>query len=219
MAKGDHLRDVLLYQAEPTITPHDLFCASPVITMRNTKTGTRKQIGRRFVRKRRPFELRECLVYTDASCFNNGGDDAVAESIVAYQPEPFAPNDFDEDESFMGIAEHETYELPEYTLDRASRYIRPSSNRAKLYAAIRALEARPWAQEKWRTLVIAGDLEYVVNGITDWIWKWRDNNWILRNGRRVANVDLWELLLDRILDLDRQGVAVKFWKVPRVKNT
>ena len=111
------------------------------------------------------------------------------------------------------------HKLPDHTLYGRKRFARPTSNRVKLYAAIKALEARPWAEERWKTIVVAGDLELVVNGITEWVWRWRENDWTRSDGKTVANVDLWEVLLDRIVDLDRQGVAVKFWRVPRVKSS
>ncbi|VDB83112.1 unnamed protein product [Peniophora sp. CBMAI 1063] len=183
------------------------------------KTGNRTEIGRRFVRQRRPFQdVSERLVYTDGSCTRNGREDATGHSIVAYEPKLDAPVYLTTKRSLMDMAVTRSHTLPDQTLYGRLRYIRPSSNRAKLYATILALQACPWAKEGGKTLVVAGDLKYVVRGITEWVWRWRENGWIKSDGDRVKNVDLWELLLERILELYEQGVTVKFWKVPRVKS-
>ncbi|VDB83111.1 unnamed protein product [Peniophora sp. CBMAI 1063] len=208
----------LLYQAEPTITPHDLFCAGYKFTSVSQPSGSWYEVGRRFVRKRRGIRSPEVLVYTDASCWNPGTDYATAECIVAYEPMRDAPEHFNEDHSFMDIAHKHKVNLPDRTFDSAHTYVRPTSNRAKLYAAILALNKCSWHLEGWATVVIAGDLEYVVNGITDWVWRWRENGWRRADGQPVLNVDLWEFLLGRVLNLQEQGVAVKFWKVPHVKT-
>lgn len=48
----------------------------------------------------------------------------------------------------------------------------PTNNRAKMRAVIAALEFRAWADEGWRSIVIATDLEYVVRGATEWLPRW-----------------------------------------------
>lgn len=68
-----------------------------------------------------------------------------------------------------------------------------TNNRMELMAPIRALEAlkRPC------DVVLTTDSEYVRNGITDWINKWKANGWISGKGSKkhaVINRDLWERL-------------------------
>ena len=60
----------------------------------------------------------------------------------------------------------------------------------ELLAAIRALEAlkRPC------DVVITTDSQYLKNGITRWIEKWKLKGWMLGKRRQVKNVDLWKRL-------------------------
>jgi ribonuclease HI len=67
-----------------------------------------------------------------------------------------------------------------------------TNNRMELTAAIAALEAlkRP------SRVILHTDSEYLRNGITRWVTGWVRNNW--RNASRdpVANMDLWQRLLE-----------------------
>ena len=67
-----------------------------------------------------------------------------------------------------------------------------TNNRMELLAAIMGLEAltRPSA------VALTTDSQYVKNGITDWLAKWKKNNWQTAAKRPVKNRDLW-LRLDR----------------------
>ena len=67
-----------------------------------------------------------------------------------------------------------------------------TNNRMELLAAIMGLEAltRPSA------VALTTDSQYVKNGITDWLAKWKKNNWHTAARRPVKNRDLW-LRLDR----------------------
>ncbi len=65
-----------------------------------------------------------------------------------------------------------------------------TNNRMELQAAISALQAlkRP-CQIDFHT-----DSQYVRRGITEWIEKWAANDWKLKSGKAVSNVDLWRKL-------------------------
>lgn len=65
-----------------------------------------------------------------------------------------------------------------------------TNNRMELMAAIGALEAlkRPLRIE------IVTDSEYLKNGITGWINRWRKNGWRTADGKPVKNVELWQRL-------------------------
>lgn len=67
-----------------------------------------------------------------------------------------------------------------------------TNNRMELLAAIMGLEAltRP------SVVALTTDSQYVKNGITDWLAKWKKNNWQTAAKRPVKNRDLW-LRLDR----------------------
>jgi ribonuclease HI len=67
-----------------------------------------------------------------------------------------------------------------------------TNNRMELTAAISALEAltRPCQ------VLVHTDSEYVRNGITRWHQGWVRRNWRNAAGDRVANMDLWQRLLE-----------------------
>ncbi|MCF3936283.1 ribonuclease HI [Acuticoccus sp. M5D2P5] len=67
-----------------------------------------------------------------------------------------------------------------------------TNNRMELTAAIRALEAL-----KRRVHVdIYTDSQYVRQGITEWLPKWKRNNWMTSTKKPVKNDDLWRALSD-----------------------
>ncbi|KXX78110.1 Ribonuclease H [Madurella mycetomatis] len=94
-----------------------------------------------------------------------------------------------------------------------------TSNRAELRAVIAALRFRFWPGEGFHTLVVATDSEYVVEGSTNWAKTWVENGWTKRGGAGVKNKDLWEALLGEIERYKDEGMAVEFWRIPRVWNT
>ncbi len=67
-----------------------------------------------------------------------------------------------------------------------------TNNRMELTAAAEALEAltRPCA------VTLHTDSEYVRNGVTRWSTGWVRRNWRNASGDPVANMDLWQRVLD-----------------------
>ena len=65
-----------------------------------------------------------------------------------------------------------------------------TNNRMELTAVIRGFEAltRPCR------VVVTTDSQYVRNGITDWIHRWRRNGWRTADRKPVKNSDLWRRL-------------------------
>jgi ribonuclease HI len=65
-----------------------------------------------------------------------------------------------------------------------------TNNRMELMAAIGALEAltRPCQ------VVLTTDSRYVMQGIEQWVPKWRANGWRTADKKPVKNQDLWERL-------------------------
>ena len=98
------------------------------------------------------------------------------------------------------------------------RYYVATSNRAELRAATAALECRLWGTEGWSCATIATDSTYVVEGITDWVVKWKAQQWTKRTGEDVANRDLWERLLYLVNEQARNGCQVRFWHINRAFN-
>lgn len=66
----------------------------------------------------------------------------------------------------------------------------PTNQRAELTATIEALKAlKTPAQVDLHT-----DSKYVVNGLTDWLAKWKTNGWKTSSKKSVENIDLWQEL-------------------------
>lgn len=65
-----------------------------------------------------------------------------------------------------------------------------TNNRMELQAAIEGLNAlsRPMQVE------LHTDSKYVMNGVTDWMARWKANGWRTAAKKPVANQDLWEQL-------------------------
>ena len=62
-----------------------------------------------------------------------------------------------------------------------------TNNRMELMAPIMALKKI----KKKSEITIFTDSKYVKDGITDWIKKWKKNNWKNSNKKSVKNKDLW----------------------------
>ena len=62
-----------------------------------------------------------------------------------------------------------------------------TNNRMELMAPLMALKKI----KKKSEIIIYTDSKYVKNGITDWIKKWKTNNWKSSNRKPVKNKDLW----------------------------
>ncbi|KAK7022188.1 ribonuclease H-like protein [Favolaschia claudopus] len=107
-----------------------------------------------------------------------------------------------------------------------------TNQRAELLAAIHGLEmvlekklkyhvglrAHLPSAEKEKVYVVAADSDYVVQGITDWVFQWKVNGWRTSKGVRPKNVDLFKRLDDAVQEYERQGVTVQFLHVPRELN-
>jgi ribonuclease HI len=65
-----------------------------------------------------------------------------------------------------------------------------TNNRMELTAAIKALEVL----NRRSKIEFYTDSQYLRNGITDWIKKWRKNGWRTASKAPVVNQDLWERL-------------------------
>jgi len=90
--------------------------------------------------------------------------------------------------------------------------------RAELRAVIAALQCNTWDREGWDSLVIATHSEYVVFGITKWIYEWAQNGWITSSGYAVMNSDLWVVLNEELGRLIERRVKVSFWLIPNEWN-
>ena len=65
-----------------------------------------------------------------------------------------------------------------------------TNNQMELMAVIKGLAALKWPVR----IHIVTDSKYVINGIQDWLPKWKLNNWRTAAKKSVANKELWEQL-------------------------
>jgi len=70
-----------------------------------------------------------------------------------------------------------------------------TNNRMELSATIGALT---FVGKTDKQIVLHTDSQYVINGITKWIWGWQKNKWKTSDKTEVANRDLWEKLLQEV---------------------
>ncbi|KAK7754122.1 hypothetical protein SLS62_003968 [Diatrype stigma] len=111
-----------------------------------------------------------------------------------------------------------------------------TSQRAELWGALRALRIAQSLHSRWpvassdddsdsddeepdlEKVIIKADSEYLVKGMTSWVYKWMDNGWENCKGLPVVNADLFGKLVNQVRTLKGLGVEVLFWKVPRAYN-
>lgn len=68
----------------------------------------------------------------------------------------------------------------------------PTTNNAmELSGALRALEH---VGERPEAVDVYTDSVYVIRGITQWVWGWRQRGWKTAEGNDVANRELWQML-------------------------
>jgi len=147
---------------------------------------------------------RYILIATEGACSNNGRADAVAGCGVFWG---------------QNNTHNKSFQLNDG--------VRPTSQRAELSAAIYALSkfrniyANGGFKHSGRIdkVVIKTDSAYVVNGMTDWVVKWRGNGYLNARGVTVSNKDLIQELDDLCDEIDDLGVQACFWQVPRSSNT
>ncbi|KAK2011087.1 ribonuclease H-like protein [Colletotrichum eremochloae] len=176
------------------MAPRDLFPAGRCVRAIPSVT--------RFINR---YDNTECLIYTDGACSDNGAADARGGCAFVFKPSD--PN---------GHSGSVAFKLEDRGLD--GQEYRHTSNRAELRAVVAALRFRAWYGEGFKSLVIATDSSYVVDGATDWTRAWIKKGWRTSTGDRVKNRDLWEALLLDVEKLYDRGVSVRFWKIPRQHN-
>jgi ribonuclease HI len=146
------------------------------------------------------------LVYAGGACLENGGSTPKAGCSFIYKPAVRG--------RACGYAS-----FPLEASGPTGEVHLPSSNRAELRAVIGALRFRPWHEESCKSLVIATDSEYVVEGITTRVKKWTKNGWKTNTRAPVKNQGLWRCLLGEMERCDEHGLGIQFWRIPREWNT
>ncbi|KAK2761969.1 RNase h domain protein [Colletotrichum kahawae] len=128
----------------------------------------------RFINR---YDKSEALIYTDGACLDNGAANARGGCAFVFKPT------YSEKESGVVSLRLEDQ-------GPGGEIYQHTSNRAELRAVIAALRFREWYGEGFKTIVIATDSTYVVNGATDWVRAWMCKDWHLSTGGRVKNRDL-----------------------------
>ena len=68
-----------------------------------------------------------------------------------------------------------------------------TNNKMELTAAIEALRA---IKDEVGDVEVHTDSQYVKNGITGWVFGWKNRGWVTTSKEPVANKELWERLVD-----------------------
>ncbi len=78
----------------------------------------------------------------------------------------------------------------ENILEIGGREPETTNNKMEITAAIQALQN----VEEGSEVEIFSDSEYLIKGITLWIWNWQKNNWRTKAKKPVLNQELWQAL-------------------------
>lgn len=76
-----------------------------------------------------------------------------------------------------------------------------TNNRMEMTAALEALRSLN-KEDSGRPIDIFCDSQYLINGITGWVFGWQENNWMTKNKVPVLNKDLWQELIEVVRDKD-----------------
>ncbi|KAG8670712.1 hypothetical protein FPOAC1_003947 [Fusarium poae] len=68
------------------------------------------------------------------------------------------------------------------------------------------------------TIVIKADSDYLVKGMTEWVFKWETNGYKTAKRKLVENAKLFQELRALVGDLNTSNAEVLFWRVPREMN-
>jgi ribonuclease HI len=126
--------------------------------------------------------LDSIVIFTDGACTGNPGPGGWA-SILAYP-------------------EGQVKELGGY--DPAT-----TNNRMEIIGTLKALQS---LQDRTENVIVYTDSVYVIRGITEWIWAWRNRGWKTSEGNDVSNQDLWQALSAVVAKRKDFGLEWKFVK-------
>ncbi|KUJ20763.1 ribonuclease H-like protein [Mollisia scopiformis] len=96
--------------------------------------------------------------------------------------------------------------------------LRPSLPQTNQVAELRASPDGEKHDENVCKLLVITDSAYLVNGISEYIWKWKTNGFRNSKGQPVANREIWEELDGLMGEFEAYGIPVWFWHVKRELN-
>lgn len=85
-----------------------------------------------------------------------------------------------------------------------------TNNQMEMMAALKSLQEVGRLAKQGTKVLIYTDSAYLIRGITQWIWGWKNNGWVSAEGREVSNQDLWKELLRTVTPLKK--TAKVDWK-------
>lgn len=71
-----------------------------------------------------------------------------------------------------------------------------TNNKMELQAPLEALKFLKNLQLTKEEIVVYSDSQYVVKGITSWIYGWQKNKWLTAQKKPVENKEIWEKLFE-----------------------
>jgi len=86
-----------------------------------------------------------------------------------------------------------------------------TNNRMEIMAAIESLLA---VNDKDGLVVIYTDSEYLLNGITKWIFSWQKKGWRTAGKKPVLNQDLWQRLLLLVKEREEKWGKITWKRIP-----
>ncbi|KAF8250957.1 ribonuclease H-like protein [Wilcoxina mikolae CBS 423.85] len=140
-------------------------------------------------------------ISVDGACSNNGYSNARASAGVFFGPHSRY--------NWSGVLDHNTHSQ--------------TNQCAEIFAMIRALRIfnQNRHEDHWdeiSTIVIVTDSDYVFQGITCYVEKWRRNGYQNFKGEALVNRDKFRQLNTLVEDLEDDGIDVLFWRVNREFN-
>lgn len=138
------------------------------------------------------------VIYADGACRNNGAPGASARIGVYVGP------NHPVNQSGRVVGEAQTNQVAELTAMITAVRVGMSLVRDISFSPIGCLLTG---------LVVASDSEYACEGISKWIWKWRETNY-----KDVRNASLFRKLDEVTVASEAEGFQISFWKIPRGDN-
>lgn len=77
-----------------------------------------------------------------------------------------------------------------------------TNNRMEMTAAIEALGYIESLNQEGLEITIFTDSQYLINGITKWVYGWEESGWVTKKRESVLNKDLWQILLSKTRNLE-----------------
>lgn len=151
-----------------------------------------------------PLKIANIIIGVDGTCSNNGGSDTRAAVGVFLGP----GNKFNR--SYL-LEDH-------YKQTTQVAELRACSQALAIAIRLKSKKFSINSKELVR-VVIKSHSEYLVKGITEWIFKWEANDFKTCSGKPVANIELFKKIIDQTKRLEKMCVRVFFWQVARSANT